>query len=165
MAQDSSFDIISEVNLQTIDDAVNIAMKEIVNRFDFKGMNVTIEFKRNDKEIELNAPSEMKIQQMKDIMMQKMIKKEVSFKALSLKKSEKAANGGIRETYTIVTGIDKEIAKTIVKDIKDLGLKVQASIQEEKVRISGKSKDDLQNVIKAVRDKDYPIPLQFSNYR
>ncbi|HNX59308.1 MAG TPA: YajQ family cyclic di-GMP-binding protein [Spirochaetota bacterium] len=165
MAQDSSFDIISEVNLQTIDDAVNIAMKEIVNRFDFKGMNVTIEFKRNDKEIELNAPSEMKIQQMKDIMMQKMIKKEVSFKALSLKKSEKAANGGIRETYTIVTGIDKEIAKTIVKDIKDLGLKVQASIQEEKVRISGKSKDDLQNVIKAVRDKEYPIPLQFSNYR
>lgn len=165
MAQDSSFDIVSEVNLQTIDDAVNIAMKEIVNRFDFKGMNATIEFKRSDKEIELNAPSDMKIQQMKDIMLQKMIKKEVSFKALSLKKSEKAANGGIRETYSIVTGIDKEIAKTIVKDIKDLGLKVQASIQEEKVRISGKSKDDLQAVIKAMREKDYPIPLQFSNYR
>lgn len=165
MAQDSSFDIVSEVNLQTIDDAVNIAMKEIVNRFDFKGMNATIEFKRSDKEIELNAPSDMKIQQMKDIMLQKMIKKEVSFKALSLKKSEKAANGGIRETYSIVTGIDKEIAKTIVKDIKDLGLKVQASIQEEKVRISGKSKDDLQGVIKAMREKDYPIPLQFSNYR
>lgn len=165
MAQDSSFDIVSEVNLQTIDDAVNIAMKEIVNRFDFKGMNATIEFKRSDKEIELNAPSDMKIQQMKDIMLQKMIKKEVSFKALSLKKSEKAANGGIRETYTIVTGIDKEIAKTIVKDIKDLGLKVQASIQDEKVRISGKSKDDLQAVIKAMREKDYPIPLQFSNYR
>jgi uncharacterized protein YajQ (UPF0234 family) len=165
MAQDSSFDIVSEVSLQTIDDAVNTAMKEITNRFDFKGITATIEFKRNDKTIELNAPSEMKIQQIKDIMLQKMTKKEVNFKALSLKKSEKAANGGIRETYTIITGIDKDTAKIIVKDIKDLGAKVQVSIQDEKIRISGKSKDDLQSVIQAVREKDYTIPIQFSNYR
>ncbi|HEY1407247.1 MAG TPA: YajQ family cyclic di-GMP-binding protein [Spirochaetota bacterium] len=165
MAQDSSFDIVSEVNLQVIDDAVNISMKEIVNRFDFKGITATIEFKRNDKTLELNAPSEMKIQQMKDILLQKMTKKEVSFKALSLKKSEKAANGSSRETYTIVTGIDKDTAKLIVKDIKDLGLKVQASILDEKVRVTGKAKDDLQMVIQAIREKDYSIPLQFSNYR
>jgi cyclic-di-GMP-binding protein len=165
MAQDSSFDIVSEVNLQILDDAVNVSMKEIQNRFDFKGMHVTIEFNRADKTIELNAPSEMKVQQMKDILLQKMAKKEVSFKSLSLKKSEKAANGGIRESYTVITGIDKELAKTITKDIRDLGIRVQTSIQDEKIRVTGKNKDDLQLVIKAVREKDYPIPLQFTNYR
>jgi hypothetical protein len=165
MAQDSSFDVVSEVNLQTVDDAVNTALKEIQNRFDFKGINVTIEFKRNDKTVELAAPSEMKVQQIKDILMQKFAKKEVSYKSLSLKKSEKAANGSHKETYALVTGIDKEIAKTIVKDIKDSGVKVQASIQEEKVRVSGKNKDDLQTIISILRGKDYPIPLQFSNYR
>ena len=165
MAQDSSFDIVSEVNLQIVDDAINVALKEIQNRFDFKGVTVTIELKRNDKALELCAPSEMKIQQVKDILMQKFGKKEISYKSLSLKKSEKAANGGIRESYSIVTGIDKEIAKTIVKDIKDSGIKVQASIQDEKVRVTGKSKDDLQAVIALLRGKDYPIPLQFTNYR
>ena len=165
MAQDSSFDIVSEVNLQVLDDAVNVAMKEIQNRFDFKGMTATIEFHRAEKTLELNAPSEMKIQQMKDILLLKMAKKEVSFKSLSLKKSESAANGGIRETYDIITGIDKELAKKISKDIRDLGIRVQTTIQEEKIRVSAKSKDDLQLVIKAVREKDYPIPLQFDNYR
>jgi uncharacterized protein YajQ (UPF0234 family) len=165
MAQDASFDIVSEINLQVIDDTVNISMKEITNRFDFKGIQATIEFKRTEKTLELHAPSEMKIQQMKDILLQKMAKKEVSFKALSLKKSEKASSGGIREIYEIVTGIDKEIAKKITKDIKDLGIKVQTTIQEEKVRVSGKNKDDLQSVIKMIRETDYPIPLQFNNYR
>ena len=165
MAQDSSFDIVSEVSLQVIDDAVNTAIKEIQNRFDFKGVKADIEFKRADKTIELSAPSEMKVQQMKDILMQKFGKKEISYKSLSLKKSEKAANGGIRESYSIVTGIDKEIAKTIVKDIKDSGIKVQASIQDEKIRVTGKNKDDLQKVIAMTRGKDYPIPLQYTNYR
>ena len=165
MAQESSFDIVSEINFQTVDDAVNVALKEIQNRFDFKGINVSVELKRADKTLELQAPSEMKVQQMKDILMQKFGKKEISYKALSLKKTEKAANGGIKETYTIVSGIEKEMAKTIVKDIKDSGIKVQTSIQEEKIRVSGKNKDDLQTVIQNVRGKDYPIPLQFSNYR
>lgn len=165
MAQDSSFDIVSEVNLQVVDDAINVALKEIQNRFDFKGVTVTIELKRSDKSLELCAPSEMKIQQVKDILMQKFGKKEISYKSLSLKKSEKAANGGVKESYGVVCGIDKEMAKTIVKDIKDSGVKVQASIQDEKVRVTGKSKDDLQAVISLLRGKDYPIPLQFTNYR
>ena len=165
MAQDSSFDIVSEVNLQVVDDAINVALKEIQNRFDFKGVTVTIELKRNDKALELCAPSEMKIQQVKDILMQKFGKKEISYKSLSLKKSEKAANGGVKESYGVVCGIDKEMAKSIVKDIKDSGVKVQASIQDEKVRVTGKSKDDLQTVIQMLRGKDYPIPLQFTNYR
>ena len=165
MAQDSSFDIVSEINLQTVDDAVNVALKEIQNRFDFKGVNVAIELKRADKSLEICTPSEMKSQQVKDILMQKFAKKEISYKSLSLKKSEKAANGGVKETYSVVCGIDKEMAKTIVKDIKDSGVKVQASIQDEKVRVTGKSKDDLQTVIQMLRGKDYPIPLQFTNYR
>lgn len=165
MAQDSSFDIVSEVNLQTVDDAINVALKEIQNRFDFKGVNVTIELKRADKSLELCAPSEMKIQQVKDILMQKFGKKEISYKSLSLKKSEKAANGGVKESYGVVCGIDKEMAKSIVKDIKDSGVKVQTSIQDEKVRVTGKSKDDLQSIIQLLRGKDYPIPLQFTNYR
>ena len=165
MAQDSSFDIVSEVNLQIVDDAINVALKEIQNRFDFKGVTVTIELKRNDKALELCAPSEMKIQQVKDILMQKFGKKEISYKSLSLKKSEKAANGGVKESYGVVCGIDKEMAKTIVKDIKDPGVKVQTSIQDEKVRVTGKSKDDRQSVIALLRGKDYPIPLQFTNYR
>jgi cyclic-di-GMP-binding protein len=165
MAQDSSFDIVSEVNLQTIDDVVNVCMKEIANRFDFKGLKATIEFNRSEKTLELHATSEMKVQQMKDILLQKMSKKEVSFKSLSLKKSEKAANGGIKETYQIITGVDKELGKIVTKDIRDLGIKVQASIQDEKIRVTGKNKDDLQAVIKAVKEKDYPIPLQFTNYR
>ena len=165
MAQDSSFDIVSEINLQTVDDAVNVALKEIQNRFDFKGVNVSIELKRADKSLEICTPSEMKSQQVKEILMQKFAKKEISYKSLSLKKSEKAANGGVKETYSVVCGIDKEIAKTIVKDIKDSGVKMQASIQEEKVRVSGKSKDDLQKVIQLMKGKDYPIPLQFTNYR
>ncbi|MGL4369730.1 MAG: YajQ family cyclic di-GMP-binding protein [Spirochaetota bacterium] len=165
MAQECSFDIVSEVNLQVIDDAVNVAIKEIQNRFDFKGVKAEIELKRGDKTIELSAPSEMKVQQMKDILMQKFGKKEISYKALSLKKSEKAANGGIKESYSVITGIEKELAKTIVKDIKDSGIKVQASIQEEKIRVTGKNKDDLQRVISMTREKDYPIPLQFTNYR
>jgi uncharacterized protein YajQ (UPF0234 family) len=165
MAQDSSFDVVSEINLQVVDDAVNVALKEIQNRFDFKGVTVSIELKRADKSLELAAPTEMKIQQVKDILMQKFAKKEISYKSLSLKKSEKAANGSQKETYSVVCGIDKEIAKTIVKDIKDSGLKVQASIQDEKIRVVGKNKDDLQSVIALLRGKDYPIPLQFSNYR
>jgi uncharacterized protein YajQ (UPF0234 family) len=165
MAQDSSFDIVSEVNLQTIDDVVNVAVKEIANRFDFKGLTAEITFNRGDKTIELLGAGEMKVQQMKDILLQKMTKKDVSFKCLSLKKKENASNGAIRETYELVTGIDKEMAKKLTKDIKDLGAKVQTSIQDEKIRVTSKSKDELQKVIQAVRGKEYSIPLQFNNYR
>jgi cyclic-di-GMP-binding protein len=165
MAQDSSFDIVSEVNLQVIDDVVNVAIKEIANRFDFKGLTAEVTFSRADKTIELLGSGEMKVQQMKDILLQKMTKKEVSFKCLTLKKKEGASHGAVRETYEIVMGIDKETAKIITKDIKDLGAKVQTSIQDEKIRVTAKSKDDLQTVIQAIRAKDYSIPLQFNNYR
>ena len=165
MAQDSSFDIVSEVNAQLIDDAVNVAMKEISNRFDFKGIDVKILFNKNEDKIEFSAPSDMKLQQIKDILFQKMAKKSIDIKSILQSKRDSSANGAVREYYTLVNGIDKEIAKNISKDIRDSGIKVQSSIIENKIRVSGKNKDDLQNVIQLLRGKDYTIPLQFSNYR
>ena len=165
MAADSSFDIVSEVDLQAIDDAVNTSTREVKNRFDLKSLDATIEFDRVNKSVVIHAPSEFVVKQLRDILHQKMAKREISHKALRLKKTEQASGGTVRETSEIVSGIEMELAKTIVKDIKTTGLKVQAAIQENKIRVSGKSKDDLQAVIHFVREKDYPIPLQFNNYR
>lgn len=165
MATDSSFDIVSEVDLQAVDDAVNTSMREVKNRFDLKSLDATIEFDRANKAITVHAPSEFVVKQLKDILHQKMAKREISHKALKLKKTEQASGGTIRETSDIISGIEMEIAKTMVKDIKATGLKVQAAIQENKIRVSGKSKDDLQAVIHMIREKDYPIPVQFNNYR
>jgi cyclic-di-GMP-binding protein len=165
MATDSSFDIVSELDLQGMDDAVNTSMREVKNRFDLKSLDATIELDRAAKTIVIKAPSEFVVKQLKDILSQKMAKREISPKALKLKKTEPASGGTVRETDEIVSGIDMETAKTMVKDIKAMNLKVQASIQEEQIRVTGKNKDDLQTVIHMVREKDYPIPLQFKNYR
>lgn len=165
MATENSFDIVSEIDLQAMDDAVNTAMREVKNRFDLKTLDATIELDRAGKQIVIHAPSDFVVKQLRDILSQKMAKRDISSKALKLKKTEQASGGTVRETNEIVSGINMELAKTMVKDIKALNLKVQASIQDEQVRVSGKSKDDLQAVIHAVREKDYPIPLQFKNYR
>jgi len=165
MAQDCSFDIVSEIDLQIIDDVVNVAMKEINNRFDLKGQNATIEFSRGEKTVTFHAPSEFQIKQIKDVLNLKMAKRDVSTKAFKIKKTEKGTGGAIKEINEVVCGIDKELAKEITKDIKGLSVKVQSSIQDEKIRVTGKNKDDLQVVIHALREKDYPISLQFANYR
>jgi hypothetical protein len=165
MAQDNSFDIVSEVDLQVVDDCVNVARKEIDNRFDLKGHGITLDFSRGEKRITLTAPAEFSAKQALDILHQKLSKREVSRKALKLLKSEKAHGGAVRETYEIIVGIDMDLCRQMVKDIKALGLKVQSAIQENKIRVNGRSKDDLQKVIHAVREKDYPLPLQFVNYR
>lgn len=165
MAKDSSFDIVSEIDLQIIDDVVNVAMKDINNRFDLKGTGSKIEFDRNSKKVTFFAQSEFQVKQIKDILRQKMAKREVSSKCLKAQTIEKASGDTVREVNDLVCGIDKEQAKKMVKDIKDLKIKVQAAIQEDKIRVSGKSRDDLQAVIAMVKGKDYPIPLQFNNYR
>jgi len=165
MAQESSFDIVSKVDLQTLDDVVNVAMREIDNRFDFKGFHIKIELNRNEKKITFHAPSEYQIKQVREILYQKMIKRGLSSKVLGNTQREDAVGGSIREVDTIVTGVESELAKKIVKDIKELKSKVNVAIQGEQLRVSGKSKDDLQTVIQFVKEKDYPIPLQFSNFR
>ncbi len=165
MASDFSFDIVSEVDLQAIDDAVNVSMKEIANRFDLKGTDSTIIFNRGEKLVILSAGSDFYIKQIKAILAGKLAKRGISQKSLSLKKIETNVSGAVRETHSIICGIEKELAKSIVKDIKTLNLKIQASIQDEQIRVSGKAKDDLQSVISFIKSKDYPIPLQFVNYR
>lgn len=165
MAKDSSFDIVSEIDLQIIDDVVNVTDKEIKNRFDLKNIGASISFDRSAKTVVIAAPSDYHIKQIRDIMKQKMAKRNVSSKALKGRDIEKASGDTVRLVNDVVCGIDKELARTMVKDIKNLKLKIQASINEDKIRISGKNKDDLQNVIKFIKEADYPIPLQFTNYR
>lgn len=165
MAKDPSFDIVSEVDMQVIDDCVNVALKEINNRFDFKGQNITIELNKGEKTITINAPADFVLNQVRDILFQKFIKRGLNQKCLREKKKEKAAGDSVREINEVISGIDKDLAKVIVKDIKEMKLKVQASIQDEQVRVSGAKKDDLQAVINMIKEKDYPIPLQFTNYR
>lgn len=165
MPKDPSFDIVSEVDMQVMDDCVNLTLKEINNRFDFKGKNITIDFNRNERTITVLAPADFIVNQVKEILFQRLIKRGLNQKCLREKKKEKASGDTVREVDDIIHGIDKDLAKQIVKDIKDLKLKVQTSIQDEQIRVSGAKKDDLQVVISELKDKDYPIPLQFVNYR
>ena len=165
MAKNFSFDIVSEVNLQTIDDVINITSKEIHTRFDLKTTKSTIEFDRHGKLVNIQAPSEFHINQIREILKQKMAKRSISSKTLSIKSTEKASGDMVRQVNEVVAGIQQDLAKKIVKDIKTLKIKAQASINEDKIRISAKAKDNLQEVIQFVKEKDYTIPLQFVNYR
>ena len=165
MASESQFDVVSEVDLQEVDNAINQATKELLTRFDFKGSKSKIEFNRGEKKIVLLADDNMKLKNLKDILETRLAKRSISMKALKYGAEEKAFDGTIRQNVEIVLGISQEIAKEIVKIIKDLKLKVQASIQGEKVRVSGKSKDELQTVILRLKNANLSTPLQFVNFR
>ena len=165
MPQESSFDIVSKVDLQNLDNAVNNAMKEIVNRYDLKNTSSKIELDKGSQDLTLLADSDFMMDQVTQILYQKMAKLGIDLKAIKSKGREKAAGDKIREVFTPVNGIEQEIAKKIVKDIKDLKLKVQSTIQGDQIRVSAKSKDDLQTAIGNVRKNDYGIALQFANYR
>ncbi len=165
MAQDFSFDIVSKVDLQNLDNAINNAVKEISNRYDLKNTSSSIELNKGENTITLVSNSDFQMDQVKQILYQKMVKIGIDIKAIKLKTKEIASGDKVREIFTPVNGIEQETAKKIVKDIKDSKLKVQASIQGDQLRISGKSKDDLQSVMSAIRQKDYGVALQFSNYR
>ncbi len=163
MAKESSFDIVSKVDLSQVTNAINITMKEISNRYDFKGSksNVSLE---ND-EIVLISDDEFKLGQLKDVLLGKLIKRGVPVKNLNYGKIEKAAGGTVRQRAALVQGIDKENAKKINTIIKNSGLKVKSQIQDDQIRVSGKSRDDLQKIIAAIREADLPIDVQFVNYR
>lgn len=165
MGSESFFDIVSEVNLQEVDNAINQAVKELQTRFDFKGSKSSIEFDRNSKKVTLIADDDLKLKNLKDILETKLAKRAVSLKAIKYLPPEKAFDGTIREQADVLQGIAQENAKEIVKTIKDLKLKVQASIQGEKIRVSGKNKDDLQYVIQVVKSRHLSIALQFVNFR
>lgn len=163
MAQEFTFDIVSKTEMQEVANAVQQAQKELAQRFDFKGSKSSIEL-AND-EIVLISDDEGKLRSVKDILESKLVKRKVALKSLAYEKLEQAAGGTVRQRAKIVQGIEIEKAKAIVKSIKDAKIKVQASIQGDQVRVAGRNKDDLQRAIAVVKEGDYGIPLQFTNYR
>lgn len=162
---DSSFDIVSEINLQEMDNAVTQAQKEIGTRYDFKGTSASLEFDRKGKLLTLCADNEPQLQAVHKVLGERMIKRGVDVKCLDQQKLEQATHQTVRQKYKLKEGIDKDTAKKIQKIIKDLKLKVQASIQGEALRVSGSKKDDLQAVIAYLKANPPEIPIQFNNYR
>lgn len=163
---DPSFDIVSEINLQEMDNAVQQATKEIITRFDFKGTAAGIsELNRKDKELTLTADAEQQLESVKQVLIAKMIKRGVDQKVLDYQKLEHATHNTVRQKVKLKEGIDKEISKEIQKGIKELKLKVNASIQGEALRVSGAKRDDLQAVIAHLKANPPEVPIQFKNFR
>jgi uncharacterized protein YajQ (UPF0234 family) len=163
MAKENSFDIVSKTDYAELDNALNQTNKEISQRFDFKGSSAKVELK--EKDLQLSAEDDTKLRNMNDILQGKLVKRGISLKALNYEKVEPAAGSSVRQKVAIQQGIPIEKAKEVVKYIKDQKWKVQASIQGETVRVSGKDRDTLQEVINGLKGYDFGIDMQFDNYR
>jgi cyclic-di-GMP-binding protein len=160
---DSSFDVVSSVDLQEVKNAIAQAMKEIVNRFDLKGSGSNVELQ--GEEIVLSSADDFKIKAVRDVLETRLVKRSVPLKALSYGALDKAFGGTVRQKVSLQKGIPTEKAREIVKIVKGTKRKVQAAIQGDQVRVSGKNRDDLQFVIQALRGSDLGIDMQFTNYR
>ncbi len=166
MAATQSFDITTGCDLQEVDNAVNQAMKEIRQRYDFKGLNVSIDFRRAENKLVLRAPDEFKLRAMWDVVQEKMVRRQVPLKNLQHGKAMPAAGGTVTEEVNLQQGIPIETARAIVKFIKELRIKkVQGEIQGEQVRVVSPSRDDLQTVMHKVKEQDFGVELKFGNYR
>ena len=165
MPSENSFDIVSKVNMQEIDNAANQAIKEIANRFDFRGSKTQITLNKETKEITIISDDEFKMKGVVEIIESKLVKRGVSIKSLDYGKIEPATGMTVRQVAKIKEGIEQEKAKQAVKLIKESGLKVTPSIQGDQVRVSGRNKDDLQSVMKLLRETNLGIPLQFTNFK
>src|SRR5882762_2592448 len=165
MPQDFSFDVVSKIDLQEVENAVNQANKELSTRFDFKGSVSRIEWDKKESKLTLFSDDDQKIRSVIDIIQSKLVKRGVSLKSLDYLSVEAAEGGTVRQVIKITQGIVSEKAKQIVQSIKESKIKVQASIQGDQVRISSRSKDDLQAIINLLRGADFGLPLQFTNYR
>lgn len=163
MAKDASFDVVSEMNMEEVKNAVQMTLKELKNRFDFK--DSTVDITLNDKGLTVVSDDDYKIEQIKDVLFSRLVKRGVPIKNIHFSESEHALGGKARQTAELVSGIDKDNAKKITTAIKDSKLKVKAQIQDDQVRVTGKNRDDLQTVIATLRKLDLPIELQFTNYR
>lgn len=164
MATECSFDVVCKVDLDEVKNAVSQAMKEIGQRYDFKGSVSKIELK-DDKVLVLNSDDEVKLKAVIDVLQTKLHKRGVSIRSMVYGKLEPASKGSVRQEVTIQQGIPIEKAKGLIKAIKDAKIKVQASIQSDQLRVSGKSRDDLQEVIALFKRDDQGLDLQFTNYR
>lgn len=165
MAKDSSFDVVSQVDMQEVDNAYQQTAREISQRYDLKDSGSTIELSKAERTITIVAPADFVARQITDVLNSKLIKRGVDIKALSWDAPQAASGGSVRLVGRVVEGIDQACAKKINKDIKDLKLKVKVTIEADKLRVSSASKDALQAVIQFLRDQDYGQPLQFTNYR
>jgi len=163
MAADSSFDVVSRVDAQELENALNQARKEIAGRFDFKNSVASIE--NTDKDITLLADDELKLKNVIDIVQSKALKRGIDIKAFDFQKVEQATHGALRQKIVLRSGIPKDKSKALMEAIKNAKLKVNAQYQDEQIRVSGKSRDDLQKIQSILKALDYEIPLQFVNYR
>lgn len=159
-----SFDVVSEIDMQEVRNAVDQTVRELSTRFDFKGTDSVVELK--DHSIQLESATEDRLKAAVQVLEEKMVKRKVSLKALEYGKVEEATKGRARQQVTLQAGINADKAKAIGKFLKDLGLKgVQHQVQGDQLRVTGKKKDDLQKAIQALREHDFGIPLQFTNFR
>ncbi len=163
MAQQNSFDIVSQVDRAEINNALNQTMKEVRQRFDFKGSNAAVTLEEN--ELILTAEDETRLRNMNDILQQKLVRRGVPLKALNYGRVDPAAGGTLRQVVAIQQGIPTDKAKEVVKFIKDTKVKVQAAIQGDTVRVTGRDRDTLQETIAQLKAKDFGINMQFTNYR
>ena len=165
MAKDSSFDVVSEVDLQEVDNAYQQASKELVQRYDLKDSGAKLEFSKAEKAFTLHAPSDFVAKQVIDVLNSKLVRRNVDLKAIAWSEPQAASGGNVRYQGSIVMGIETELAKKINKDIRDQKYKVKVQIEGDKLRVFSSSRDALQEVIAYLKEKDYGIPLQYTNYR
>ena len=163
MAAENSFDIACKIDMQEVTNALDQARREIETRYDLKGSKNEVTLEKTD--ITVTAPDDMKLKAVVDILQSRLHKRGVPLKALTYGRVEQASGGALRQTIALQQGIPIEKAREIVRLVKDTKLKVQAAIQEDHVRVSGKNRDDLQKVIALLKDKDFGIAIQFTNYR
>ncbi len=161
----ASFDITSKVDLQTLDNAINVAKKEIDNRYDFKGQHISFELNKKDMIINLEVESDMQLKQVEDILLTKSMRQGLESNAFDLSKDANPSGKYIRKAIPVKNGIEKDMAKKIVKIIKDNGSKVQPAIMDDIIRVTGKKIDDLQEVIQLLRGAGLDLPLQFVNMK
>jgi uncharacterized protein YajQ (UPF0234 family) len=160
-----SFDIVSKVNLQEIDNSVNSVLRELTNRYDFKGANFSVKLQIKENLIIICAQDEYKIGQIRDSLKVFATKRGIDFKALDFQKEEKASGNSLRQEVKLRNGIEQETAKKIIKQIRDAKIKAQATIKGDEIRVESKKRDDLQVVITLLNSTSYEIPLQFINFR
>ncbi len=165
MAKEESFDVVSHVDMQEVDNAVGQASKELGQRYDLKDTKSSIELDKHAATITLHAPSDFVLRQVTDVLNTKLVRRTIDLKAVSWGKEEAASGGTVRISGNIVNGIDMEIARKVNKDVRDEKFKVKVQIEGDKVRVFSPSRDELQAVIAFLKQQDYGIPLQFVNYR
>jgi uncharacterized protein YajQ (UPF0234 family) len=165
MAKDNSFDVVSEVDLQEVDNAFQQTQKELVQRYDLKDSGASIEFSKADKTFTLHAPSDFVAKQVVDVLNTKLIRRDIDLKSVSWAAPQAASGGTVRIVGSLIMGIEPDLARKINKDIKDQKFKCKVQIEGEKLRVSAPVRDVLQAVIAFLKDQDYGIPLQFTNYR